>query len=101
MDATVIGKENCYANPNNDYWLLELEPADGKVIGDEVEVGGILYKHVVKTKGLPNDLKKTGQHLRIGYDVLSSKRVLVNVCDVSSPVQYEVYEIPILASERL
>ena len=58
----VIGKETCNANPDYDYWLVDLSFPLNTVTtyGDTITIGGTFYTNMIKTTQLPASFKVVG-----------------------------------------
>ena len=83
----VIGKETCNTDSTKDYWLINIisSTSSQQQYGDTILLNGSQYTNVVKTLGLPNEMKRVGT--KIGMDFyLSKDKELVTNCTTSSPV---------------
>lgn len=95
----VIGKENCNADPNNDYWLVDLSFPLNTVTtyGDTITVNGTFYTNMIKTKELLNDFKVIGK--KVSFDFyLSSNKVETTNCTIPNPVTYRLKDMDVIAS---
>lgn len=90
--AAVVDKEICKTNPKNDYWLIDVQGD----FGDTVTIEGTIYNHVVKTLGLPEELKVKGKLLHIDCEISAEKFVDSN-CDVQPSTTYRLSIMKILA----
>jgi hypothetical protein len=93
----VIGKENCRADENQDYWLVDCTyRASSPQIGDTLVYDGSIYTNVIKLKGLSEGLKKIGLPVVIDYRTITSRRVFTIDCQVALPKTYNLKEVTIL-----
>lgn len=93
----VIGKENCNADINQDYWLLDFTvyPNSPK-IGDTLILNGTTYTNVLKLKGLDQRLKQIGMRVSIDYKTISSNKIITSGCTVATPITYPLKELFII-----
>lgn len=87
--GTVIAKETCNTDQSKDYWLIEIFSASSEQqqFGDKVTLNGITYTNVIKTAGLPENLKKVGQKVGFDFTIASTATSTPN-CSVTNPVIY-------------
>jgi hypothetical protein len=96
----VIGKEICKANPDEDYWLIDLSHSGnrpGLNYGDTITINGVFYKNMIKTLQLRPQLKVIGKAVSFDFK-LSSSKVQTTGCTVANPVIYSLKEMNVIAS---
>jgi len=93
----VIGKENCNADINQDYWLLDFTvyPNSPK-IGDTLILNGTTYTNVLKLKGLDPRLKQVDMKVSIDYKIISSNKIITSGCTAATAITYPLKEIFII-----
>jgi len=72
----VIGKEVCKANPEEDYWLIDLSyftNLPDKSYGDTITINGVFYSHMIKTKQLLTEFKQPGKKVSFHFHLSSAK----------------------------
>ena len=95
----VIGKETCKANPDNDYWLVDLSFPLNTVTtyGDTITIGGTFYTNMIKTTQLPASFKIIGKKVSFDFH-LSSGKVETTGCTVATPITYRLKDMEVIAS---
>ncbi|MBX9783278.1 MAG: hypothetical protein K2X48_08300 [Chitinophagaceae bacterium] len=96
----VIGKEVCKANPDEDYWLIDLSSngnRPGLNYGDTITINGVFYKHMIKTLQLVPQFKIPGKKVSFHFN-LSSTKVQTTSCTVANPVIYNLKEMTVIAT---
>jgi hypothetical protein len=85
----VIGKEVCKTDTTNDYWMINITSSSSgqQQFGDTVLINGVQYNNVVKTGGLPNEMKKTGTKIGMDFYLSKDKKQTSN-CTMSFPVLF-------------
>lgn len=83
----VIGKEVCNTDTTKDFWLINIisSPSPQQQYGDTVLLNGIQYTNVIKTSGLPNEMRKAGTKIGIDFYLSKEKHSTTN-CTSSSPI---------------
>lgn len=96
----VIGKETCKANPDEDYWLIDLSYFSNlpdKNYGDTITINGIFYSYMIKTKQLLTEFKQPGKKVSFDFH-LSPAKVQTTGCTVANPVTYDLKEMDVIAT---
>jgi len=93
----VIGKESCNTDETKDYWLIDLTYLQNAPrYGDTLELNGITYTNVIKTKDLAERLKKIRMPVSMDFNVISANKVETTGCTVENPVTYNLKELFII-----
>lgn len=99
----VIGKETCSAtDPDNDYWLVDLRVnySATNTFGDTLTYNGVLYEHMVKTKGLAAQFKIAGK--KLSFDCrFSAVKVATSGCTASVPITYYLKDMQVINSGEI
>ena len=99
----VIAKETCSAtDPDNDYWLVDLSVnyTATNTFGDTLTYNGTFYQHVVKTKGIPIQVKMIGK--KLAFDChFSSSKVVTTGCSIPNPITYNLKEMEVLHTSEI
>lgn len=92
-----IGKETCNTDESQDYWLIDLTYLpDTPQYGDTLFFNGTNYTNVVKTKGLPDQLKQIGKRISINFRTITSDKIQSTNCTVAEPITYNLKEIIVI-----
>jgi hypothetical protein len=95
----VIGKETCNTDESRDYWLINIVSSSSvrQQYGDTLVLDGIEYTNVVKSTGLEESLKITGEKVGIDFTIADTPSSTAN-CAVANPVTYKLKIATILRS---
>lgn len=98
----VIGKEDCKANPSDDFWLIDLSYPLNTVTtyGDTITINGVRYTNMIKTTQLPTDLKTIGKKVSFDFH-LSADKIETTGCTVSVPKTYKLKTMEVLAAGEI
>ena len=95
----VIDKETCKANPDDDYWLVDLSYPLNTVTtyGDSITINGTFYTNMIKTTQLPANFKVIGKKVSFDFH-LSNTKVETSGCSITNPTIYKLKEMQVIAS---
>lgn len=90
--GTVIGKESCHVDEDEDYWLISIHssPSKRQDYGDKLVIDGVGYTNVIKVTELDGKLKIIGQKVGFDFYIDDETAYLTTGCEVTDPVVYKL-----------
>lgn len=93
----IIGNEICNIDISKDYWLINIISSASvqQQYGDTLTLNGVKYTNVIKTLGIPNDLKIVGGKVGFDFNISTNYKVTTG-CNVTIPITYTLKEASII-----